>query len=153
MSLKNRLDKKESTVSTSTQKMGADDPYTDLKIKIQHRVIEDLDIDFSELSEDFSKFTGDIEALIQKHVSKEALNMTNVQRDKISKELMDEILGFGPITILLDDPDVTEVMVNGPKKIFVEKSGKLQLADVQFKDNNHVLHVIKRLLLYWQTYR
>ncbi len=96
--------------------MGADDPYTDLKIKIQHRVIEDLDIDFSELSEDFSKFTGDIEALIQKHVSKEALNMTNVQRDKISKELMDEILGFGPITILLDDPDVTEVMVNGPKK-------------------------------------
>lgn len=146
MSLKNRLEKKEEDLGNLSKKSGGDDPYTDLKLKIQHRVIEDLDIDFSELSEDFTKYTTEIEALIQRHVAKEALNMTNVQRNKISKELMDEILGFGPITALLNDEEVTEVMVNGPQKIFVERNGKLELSDACFKDDNHVLHVIKKIV-------
>jgi pilus assembly protein CpaF len=145
MSLKNRLEKKENLINERRQQAG-EDPYMELKLKIQHRVIEDLDIDFSELSEDFSKYTEEIEGLIQRHVSKEALNMTNLQRNRISKELMDEILGFGPITALLNDEDVTEVMVNGPKKVFVERSGKLELSDAMFKDDNHVLHVIKKIV-------
>ena len=146
MSLKNRLEKRDLDNKNKSTTVANDDPYMELKLKIQHRVIEDLDIDFSELSEDFSQFTEEIEGLIQRHVAKEALNMTNMQRDRISKELMDEILGFGPITALLNDADVTEVMVNGPKKVFVEKQGKLQLSDAAFKDNNHVLHVIKKIV-------
>jgi len=146
MSLRNRIEKREDGGSATDAKKKVEDIYSDMKLKIQHRVIEDLDIDFSELTEDFSKFTGDIEVLIQKHVAKEALNLTNIQREKISSDLMDEILGFGPITSLLADPDVSEVMVNGPKKIYVEKNGKLQLSEAQFKDNNHVLHVIKKIV-------
>lgn len=145
MSLKNRLEKKE-TAMKEKRHQSVEDPYMELKLKIQHRVIEDLDIDFSELSEDFSKYTEEIEGLIQRHVAQEALNMTTIQRNRISKELMDEILGFGPITALLNDTEVTEVMVNGPKKIFVERSGKLELSDAVFKDNNHVLHVIKKIV-------
>lgn len=146
MSLKNRLDKRNDESNVTKKTKNVDDPYLELKVKIQHRVIEDLDIDFSELSEDFSDLTPEIEGLIQRHVSQEALNLTNVQRTKIAKELMDEILGFGPITTLLADEDVSEVMVNGPKKVFVERNGKLELADAQFKDNNHVLHVIKKIV-------
>lgn len=146
MSLKKRLDNHGDENNSKKHSKSIEDPYIELKVKIQHRVIEDLDIDFSELSEDFTKLTPEIEGLIQRHVSKEALNLTNVQRTKISKELMDEILGFGPITALLADEDVSEVMVNGPKKVFVERNGKLELSDAQFKDNNHVMHVIKKIV-------
>jgi len=56
------------------------------------------------------------------------------------------MLGLGPIEILLKDPSVTEVMVNGPKKIFVERNGRLQLTDVQFHDDSHVMNIIERIL-------
>ncbi len=146
MSLKNRLEERDNVGQARRQRKTGDDPYIELKIKIQHHVIEDLDIDFSELSKDISKYNDEIELLIQRHVAKEALNLTNIQRERISQELMDEILGFGPITALLDNKDVTEVMVNGPHKVFVERDGKLELSDAQFKDENHVLHVIKKIV-------
>jgi pilus assembly protein CpaF len=68
-------------------------------------------------------------------------------RDQLLREIMDEILGFGPIQPLLDDPDVSEVMVNGPNKIYIEKNGQLARAPVKFDDNDHVLRIIDRIIL------
>ena len=72
--------------------------------------------------------------------------MTNNQKKKIKEELLDEIIGFGPITGLLADNNVTEIMVNGPDHVYIEKSGKLVLTDAKFKNDNHVLHVIKKIV-------
>ena len=72
--------------------------------------------------------------------------MTNNQKKKIKEELLDEIIGFGPITGLLADNTVTEIMVNGPNHVYIEKSGKLVLTDAKFKNDNHVLHVIKKIV-------
>ena len=68
-------------------------------------------------------------------------------RDQLLREIMDEILGFGPIQPLLDDPDISEVMVNGPNKIYIEKNGQLARAPVKFDDNEHVLRIIDRIIL------
>lgn len=68
------------------------------------------------------------------------------ERSKIVSDLKDEMLGLGPIEVLLKDPTVTEVMVNGPKKIFVERMGRLQLTDIQFHDDSHVMNIIERIL-------
>jgi len=68
-------------------------------------------------------------------------------RGMIFKEVLNELLGFGPIQPLLDDPTVTEVMVNGPKNVYIEKKGKLQKSSVVFDDNNHVLQIIDRIIL------
>jgi pilus assembly protein CpaF len=68
-------------------------------------------------------------------------------RDQLLREIMDEILGFGPIQPLLDDPDVSEVMVNGPNKIYVEKNGQLTRTSIKFEDNDHVLRIIDRIIL------
>ena len=68
-------------------------------------------------------------------------------RKQIFVDILDELTGFGPIQPLLDDPDVSEVMVNGPKKIFVEKKGKLTRSAVTFDDDDHVLRIIDRIIL------
>jgi pilus assembly protein CpaF len=68
-------------------------------------------------------------------------------RKQIFVDILDELTGFGPIQPLLDDPDISEVMVNGPKKIFVEKKGRLTRSPVTFDDDDHVLRIIDRIIL------
>jgi pilus assembly protein CpaF len=66
---------------------------------------------------------------------------------QIFKEILDDLLGFGPIQILLDDHEVTEVMVNGPKRVYVERAGKLERANVTFQNDLHVQRVIEKIVL------
>ena len=68
-------------------------------------------------------------------------------RKQIFHEILDEVTGFGPIQSLLEDEDISEVMVNGPKKVFIEKKGKLTKSPVTFEDDDHVLRVIDRIIL------
>jgi pilus assembly protein CpaF len=68
-------------------------------------------------------------------------------RKQIFEQVLNDLLGYGPIQSLLDDNDVTEIMVNGPKKIFVEKNGKLAKSNVTFDDDDHVLRIIDRIIL------
>lgn len=122
------------------------DPYFELKIKIQNRVIEDLDIDFNDISDQNEELRQEINFIVMKHIELESLNMTNNQKKKIKEELLDEIIGFGPITSLLADKSVTEIMVNGPNHVYIEQEGKLVLTDAKFKNDNHVMHVIKKIV-------
>jgi pilus assembly protein CpaF len=68
-------------------------------------------------------------------------------KSQVFREILDDLLGFGPIQTLLDDPKVTEVMVNGPKHVYVERAGKLERANVTFRDDNHVLNIIEKIVL------
>lgn len=68
-------------------------------------------------------------------------------RNELFKQVFNDLLGFGPIQPLLDDPDVSEIMVNGPKKVFVEKKGRLSKSTVVFDDDDHVLRIIDRIIL------
>lgn len=75
------------------------------------------------------------------------LKLPDDLKKDIFKQVLNELLGYGPIQELLDDPDVSEIMVNGPKKVFVEKGGKLTKSSVVFDDDDHVLRVIDRIIL------
>jgi pilus assembly protein CpaF len=68
-------------------------------------------------------------------------------RKQVFADIIDELTGFGPIQPLLEDPDVSEVMVNGPKKVFIEKNGKLTKSAITFDDDDHVLRIIDRIIL------
>lgn len=122
------------------------DPYHDLKIKIQNKVIEELDINYDDISEDNQELMRDVTQIILRHIETEDLNLTNSQKQKIKEDLIDEIIGYGPITPLLKNPDVSEIMVNGPKKIYIEVNGKLKITDYKFKDDAHLIHVIKKIV-------
>lgn len=75
-------------------------------------------------------------------------NVTLAQREieALSATLLDDMIGFGPIQPLLDEEDISEVMVNGPFQIYYEKKGKLILSDIKFKDNDHVMRIIERIV-------
>lgn len=75
------------------------------------------------------------------------VNLPEDIRQQIFHDILDELTGYGPIQSLLDDPDISEVMVNGPKKVFIEKSGKLTRSPITFDDDNHVLRIIDRIIL------
>ncbi|NBG87946.1 CpaF family protein [Isachenkonia alkalipeptolytica] len=146
MSLIKRLEEKPAEKKLPKNQEPQIDPYVELKMKIQNRVIEDLDIDFNDIADSNEELKEEINGILYKHIEEESLNMTTHQKRKIKEELLDEIIGFGPITGLLADEQVTEIMVNSADKVYVERSGKLTLSDAKFKNDNHVLHVIKKIV-------
>jgi pilus assembly protein CpaF len=74
------------------------------------------------------------------------LQLPDGVRDKLFNDVMDELSGFGPIQPLLDDPDVSEVMVNGPQNVYVERNGKVTKTEIVFENNEHVFQIIDRIV-------
>ncbi len=75
------------------------------------------------------------------------VQLPNTIRDQLFHEILDELLGFGPLQALLDDPDITEIMVNGPKSIYIERKGKLTKTNVTFEDDAAVVRIIEKIIL------
>lgn len=75
------------------------------------------------------------------------VNLPEDIRKQIFDNILDELTGFGPIQPLLEDPDISEVMVNGPKKVYIEKGGQLTKTPITFDDDDHVLRIIDRIIL------
>ncbi|MCX6054000.1 MAG: CpaF family protein [Chloroflexi bacterium] len=75
------------------------------------------------------------------------LNLSQKTRDQLFKEVLNEILGYGPLQPLLDDPDISEIMVNGKNDIFVEQKGKLTKSNVTFESDDQILRIIDRIIL------
>ncbi|MGQ9755104.1 MAG: CpaF family protein [Desulfotomaculales bacterium] len=84
--------------------------------------------------------------LVYTTVDEEGWPLARADRQRIAGEVLDEILGFGPITPLLNDPEVTEVMVNGPDQVYVERYGRLEKTDVVFRDAAHVMRIIEKMV-------
>jgi pilus assembly protein CpaF len=68
------------------------------------------------------------------------------ERDKIVEEVLDETLGLGPLELLLKDPSISDILINGPKNIFVERRGQLEKTEVEFRDNGHLMQIIDRIV-------
>ena len=88
-----------------------------------------------------------IEQLLEQVYTQAKVMLPVSMKAQLFREILDDLLGFGPIQTLLDDPDVTEVMVNGPKKIYVERKGKLERANVTFMNDDHVRRIIEKIVL------
>ena len=73
-------------------------------------------------------------------------HLSQADRQKLLKQVQDEIFGFGPINVLINDPSITEVMVNGPDMVYIERDGRLYLTDIKFRDDNHVMHTIDKII-------
>lgn len=79
-------------------------------------------------------------------ISHEHLSLSEMDKERITTEIIDEFIGFGPIDNLLKDPYVTEIMINGPKKVYVERLGKVELTDITFDDEQQLMSLIYKML-------
>jgi pilus assembly protein CpaF len=127
------------------------DPRNVLKIRIHHELIKAMDLKkgIADTQGDRSKedaLRQKTMAMVTQLVDREAGNVARDERSKIIKEVLEEALGLGPLEDMLADPAVTEIMVNGYKRIFVEKNGKITLSTTTFTSNPHLRNVIERIV-------
>lgn len=121
------------------------DPWKEFKDHVHHEVIQTIDMSQSlELTSDTLRPV--VEEIFEKKIEAQGVTIPRIDRQRLIQDIMDEILGFGPINPLLNDPDVSEIMVNGPRQVYVERKGKLELVPVSFYDDNHVLHIIEKIV-------
>ncbi len=88
----------------------------------------------------------DLEKAISKVLEEGEFLLPRAERDRVTAGVLNEILGYGPIEPLLNDPSVSEIMVNGPHRVYVERSGRIAETDVTFEDDEHVMRVIDKIL-------
>lgn len=87
-----------------------------------------------------------IQDRLEEELSRRGLTFSEATRHRIIQDIVAEITGYGPLQPLLDDPEITEIMVNGPQKVYVEKQGRLERTNVFFEDNFHILKIIDRIV-------
>src|SRR5512133_1549297 len=116
----------------------------ELKQRIQKKVIAELDPN-SDLKDE-AKVRQSIQTLFDEVIEEEGTVLTRIERQRLFEEVYADIRGFGPIEPLLQDPTISEVMVNGPKNVYVEQKGKLRKTDIVFDDDEHVFRIIDRIV-------
>ncbi|MEW6771810.1 MAG: CpaF family protein [Bacillota bacterium] len=121
------------------------DPHQELKTHLHKLLVEELG-DILRASGNAEIDASKVESVAWDLLEKQGVNLPRLEKQRIVAELVQEALGFGPITPFLEDPEVTEVMVNGPRQVYVERHGKLELTEVTFRDNEHVMHVIEKIV-------
>ena len=132
-------------VAQTEQNIDSRQGFQQLKTRLHRRMIDAIDLSkVVELKED--DLRAQLRSLASHLCTLESVNLSSENREIMVKEIMDEIYGFGPLEPLMNDPDVSDVLVNAPDRVFVERAGVLEPTDVRFADEKHLLRFIQRLV-------
>ena len=120
------------------------DTYQDLKKRVQTKLLSTLDpsMDVSQTAE----VKRTIQELFEQILSEENIILSRPERARMFEQISAEILGFGPLQVLLEQENITEIMVNGAKNIYVERDGKIVREPMAFENNDHVMRIIERIV-------
>ena len=136
------------TITSNTTRGGeksSEADFEELKRRIHGKLVDKLDL---------SK-VGDLEGdvlrreirLVVEHLSDAEQTLLNrAERERLVDEVLDETFGLGPLELLLKDPTISDILINGPKNIYCERRGKMERSTVQFRDNNHLMQIIDRIV-------
>ena len=138
--------RKDAQKQTNEQKQQvSQDSIMDAKDRLQPLLLEYIDasaaneMDRSELAEQVSEAVNEL-------MAQEKINLNLREQRDLVNMLLHDMLGLGPLEPLLNDEEITEIMVNGPKQVYIEKGGKLTLSDVTFRDNQHLMNICTRIV-------
>lgn len=141
-----RLNERMATVTGGTSEVGGFEASVHkIKEQVLPRLLERVDpeaaatLSKEELSEEFRPIILEVLAELK-------VTLNRREQFALEKVLIDELLGFGPLEELLNDPDVSDIMVNGPDQTYIEKKGKLQLAPIRFRDEQHLFQIAQRIV-------
>ena len=124
-----------------------DQDIAQIKFRFHRYLIDQVEDDrFNMLENSRQGILDYVQTKLSVYVNDNALPLSRFEADRLAEELVDELVGFGPLESLLRDTSVTEIMVNGPERIFYERDGVIQRSDLRFVDDQHVARVIQRIL-------
>ncbi|MBL9049106.1 MAG: CpaF family protein, partial [Tabrizicola sp.] len=118
---------------------------TELKVEIHKRLLEDLNLSAIESATE-QNLRSEIASLTTEALDDMSVALNKEDRLALTQELYDEVMGLGPLEPLLKDETINDILVNGPKRIFVERAGRLELSDVTFRDERHLLRIIDKIV-------
>ena len=118
--------------------------FREAKYRVQNRLINELDPKLDVTNQ--VEVKRQIEELFGRIADEEGLALTRAERVRMLEQITDEILGLGPLEPLLRDATITEIMVNGPQQVYIEREGKLELTGVTFQNDEHVMKIIQRII-------
>src|SRR5262249_13517630 len=119
--------------------------FEELKRHIHTKLVEKLDLSkISDLAGETVR--SEIRLVVERLCDTENPLLNRMERERLVDEVLDETLGFGPLEVLLKDPTISDILINGPFKVYVERRGKLEKTDVKFRDDEHLLQIIDRIV-------
>jgi pilus assembly protein CpaF len=121
------------------------DSFQELKIRLHKKLIDSLDLSVL-TTVDRSTLRDQIKGVLEKLLSEEELILSQENKERLITEIQSETLGLGPIEQYMHDPDISDILVNTCNQVYIERHGKLELTDTKFKDDNHLLQIIDRIV-------
>ncbi|MQY43093.1 CpaF family protein [Epibacterium sp. SM1969] len=116
-----------------------------IKVELHRELLENLNLSALEHANE-QELRNEISAIATEILTEKGVVLNREDRQSLNKELYDEVTGLGPLETLLQDDTVSDILVNGPQQIFVERSGKLQLSNITFKDEKHLMRIIDKIV-------
>ncbi|QDU76065.1 Putative conjugal transfer protein [Bremerella volcania] len=119
--------------------------FENLKRKIHGKLVDKLDL--SKIGElEGEVLRREIRLVVEHLCDTEETLLNRTERERLIEEVLDETFGLGPLELLLKDHGISDILINGPHQIYCEKGGKLELSSVKFRDNEHLLQIIDRIV-------
>jgi pilus assembly protein CpaF len=143
-----------STTGNTTAVLGAgsrkltalsDAAFEDIKERIHNRLVDKLDLNRIDGVEG-ETLRREIRMIVEHLCDAEETLLNRQERERLIEEVLDQALGLGPLELLLKDHSINDILINGPKRVYVERQGKLQKTDVEFRDNAQLLQIIDRIV-------
>jgi pilus assembly protein CpaF len=119
--------------------------YQDLKFTLHRKLLDKINLD-ALASIETQQLRNEVRQALSSLVDSEQTLLSAVERNQIVAEVLDEVFGLGPLEPLLQDPTISDILVNGHNKVYVERRGQLELTSVTFKDDNHLLRIIDKIV-------
>ncbi|MQQ09407.1 CpaF family protein [Epibacterium sp. SM1979] len=116
-----------------------------IKVELHRELLENLNLSALEHASE-QELRTEISAIATEILSEKGVVLNREDRQTLNKELYDEVTGLGPLETLLQDETVSDILVNGPQQIFIERGGKLELSNITFKDEKHLMRIIDKIV-------
>ncbi|NOT02860.1 MAG: CpaF family protein [Phycisphaerales bacterium] len=120
------------------------DAFNALKMKVHRKLVEQLDL--TALEGDDKALRTQVGAVVEKLADQEDSLLSFNERKRLVSEVLDETFGLGPLEVLLSDPSISDILINGSQQIYIERGGRLELTEVQFRDDAHLMHAIDKIV-------
>jgi pilus assembly protein CpaF len=131
--------------AAAVEPASAPSSWIDLKMRLHQRLLEMLNLAvIDKVSQ--PELRREVAAMVTEMLEQEQAALNAVEHKRMVEEIMDEVLGLGPLEPVLKDPTVTDIMCNGHEQVFVERRGRLELTPVRFKDERHMLRIIEKIV-------
>ena len=133
------------TTPANERKSPATPEYHQIKFAVHNKLLERINLEALSLIAP-ERARHDVRAAVARLVDEERTPLSQVEKEAVVEEVLDEVFGLGPLEPLLQDPTVSDILVTTPYLVYVEQAGKLRLTNIQFRDNAHLLRIIEKVV-------